>query len=104
MSKFSLPGLLRFSMVRSASNGQSGGLDGFSPMLRFQSDVEASNGRYKTATLHTVTSTLHSFFFFFRLRAHHPRVDYSGACGWGCSLLYWSGRKKSGTGGGGGVL
>ena len=46
MSRFSLPGLLR-SSNGSASNGQSGGLDeGFSPMLRFQSDVEVSNGRY----------------------------------------------------------
>ena len=29
-------------------------------------------------------------FFFFRLRAHNQRVDFSGAYNWGCSLLYWS--------------
>ena len=28
------------------------------------------------------------FFFFFHLRAHDQHVDYSGACNWGCSLLY----------------
>ena len=31
-----------------------------------------------------------SFIFFFHLRAHSQRVDYSGAYNWGCPLLYWS--------------
>ena len=44
------------------------------------------------------------FLFFFHLRAHNQHVDYSGACNWGCSLLYWSGIKgiRVGVGGGGG--
>ena len=34
------------------------------------------------------------FIFFFHLRAHSQRVDYSGAYNWVCPLLYWSGKKK----------
>ena len=47
---------------------------------------------------------------FFHVRAHNQRVDYSGACNWGCSLYYGPAKKGIRMGevgvveGGGGIL
>ena len=65
-------------------------ISGFAVMISSPENIEHKWKNWLNLKLGQTPSS----FFFFCLRAHNQRVDYSGAYNWGCLLLYYSGKKS----------